>query len=110
MRRAWRYWIVWVADAIRMNATVKVDARKAVAMRFKDSLNLKGIGNIRGAFIVDHQVIAFGVLRVTQNGQRRMSAGVIRVDLIDNYIGAFLQPFPENVFLFGVIVTTTSRD
>src|SRR5437879_2023234 len=110
MRGAWRHRVVWVADAIGMHATVEVDARKAVAMRFKDSLNLEGIGNVRGAFIVDHQVIAFGVLRVTQNGQRRMSAGVIRVDLIDNNIGAFLQAFLENVLLFGVIMTTTSGD
>jgi len=93
-----------------MHSAVEVDAREAVAMWFKHSLDLEGIGNISGAFVVDYQVIAFGVLRVPQNGERRMRAGVVSVDLIDNNFGAFLEAFLENVLLFRVIMTTTSRD
>src|SRR2546426_955160 len=67
MRRAWRYRVVWVADAIGMHAAVEIDAGKPVAMWFKYGFDLGRIRNIRRAFVVDDEVVAFGVIRVTQN-------------------------------------------
>src|SRR5581483_2195317 len=108
VRRAGCDGAVWVADAIAVHRAVQVDARDAVAVRFEHAFDKRGIGDVRGAFVMNHEVVAIGVIRMAQDGQRRMCAGIIGVDLIDDYICARFDALLEDVLLLRVVMAATA--
>jgi len=63
-----------VADAIGMHAAVEVEARSPSRCGLSTASTLRGSETSAGAFIVDHQVIALGVIRFPHNGEGWMSA------------------------------------
>src|SRR5882724_5726675 len=89
---------VLVADAIGMHRAVQVYRRNAVAMWFEHAFDFVLVRNTGGAFVVNDEIVALGVIRITQNRQRGFGAGVIRVNLSNNDIGAFFKALLENIF------------
>ena len=89
---------------------MEVDPGNAIAMRFQNSRDRGSIGDVGRAFIMDHEVVAAGVIRVAQDGQRGMSAFIVRVDLIDDGMGAFLEALLQKVLLLGIIVAAAPGD
>jgi len=89
---------------------MKVYSGDAIAMRFEHGFDRRRIGNIGRAFVVDYQVIGFGVIRITQDCQRRMSAGVIGVNLVDDDVCALFYPSFEDIFLTSIIMAATAGD
>src|SRR5437773_5655077 len=59
---------------------------------------------------MNHQVVALGVISVAEDRQRRLCGFVISVDLVDDEIGPFLQPFFQNVLLPCIVVTAAACD
>ena len=91
-----------------MHAAVEVDTRQTVAMRLEHRLDLRRIADIRRTFIVDDEVIACGVISIPEDGQRRMGAGVVGVNLIDDDVRTLLDALLEDLLLFGVIVAAAA--
>src|SRR5215472_5117031 len=91
MRRAEGDRVIRVADAIGVHGAMQVHARKAIAMRLQDALDGSRIGIVRCAFVVNHDIIAFGVLWISQNLQRRMGGRIISMNLVDDDVCARLD-------------------
>src|SRR5678816_1130478 len=102
--------VVRFANAIAVHRAVKVDPGDAIAMRLEHGLDRRRIGDIGCAFVVDDEIVAFGVIRISQDRQRWVSAAVGRMNLIDDDVGALLNALLEYVLLFGVIVAAAPGD
>ncbi len=102
--------IVGVADAVAVHRAMEIYAGDTVAMGIEDAFDGFGIGNIGAAFVMDDDVVTFGVIGIAEDGERRMGAFVVGVDLIDDDVGAAFEALFEDVFLFGVFVAATAGD
>ncbi len=63
-----------------------------------------------GTFIVNDDVIAVGPLRIFEQRQWRVRAGVIGPDDIDLHVGLSLDTIAQNLVLLGIVVTTSATD
>jgi hypothetical protein len=93
-----------------MHRAVQIHRRNSVAMWLEHALDDCRIGNVGGAFVVNHEVIILGVIRMAQDSQRGLGRGIVRMNLSDNDVGAFFQSLLQDVLLFCVIVAATARD
>ena len=100
--------IIGVANAVGVHRAMKIHAGNTVAMRLQDTLDPGGIGNVCRAFIMDDEVVTFGVIGISEDGQRRLRAGVVRVNLVDDDIRAFLNALLKDILLLAVFVAATS--
>ena len=89
---------------------MKVYARDTLLVRREHTVDHLGITDARGTFIVDHEVVALGVIGIAVNGDRRLGALVRRMRVIDLDIYAPLQPLLQDVLLVRVIMAATARD
>ena len=89
---------------------MEVYAGDAVAVRRKYAGDDLGVSLGGGAFVVDDDVVALGVVGVAKDGQRRVGAFVGRMHVIDNDVDPRFESLLEQVFLRGVIVTATAGD
>ena len=108
--RAGLHWFAEVAEAVGVHGAVEVHAGDALAVRCEHAGDDLRVGLVGGAFVVDHHVVALGVVGVAEDGQRRVGAFVWRVHVIDNDVDPRLEPLLEQVFLLGVIVAATTGD
>lgn len=95
---------VGISDAIAVHCAVQVYRRDAVAMRFEYAFDFSWVRDIRGAFVMNYQIVALCIIRIAEDCQGRFGAGIVGVNLSNHDVGAFLEAFLQNVFLFGVIV------
>src|SRR5262249_42085065 len=71
-KSVWCSWcdgIVWVTDAVGMHGAMEIDPRAPVAMRLEHPVHRGWVGKIRPTFIMDHHVIAGGIIRMSQDRQ-----------------------------------------
>src|SRR5437763_898661 len=104
MRSAGRDWIIGVADAIAVHRTMKVDGGDAVAMWLEHGFHRLRIRNIGRALVMNDQIVALSVIGIARDRQRRLSALVVGVNLLDDGVSAFLQSFFEDVLLPGIVM------
>src|SRR5205085_3240012 len=93
---------IGIADAIAMHRAVKINARNAVAMRLEHAFHYFRIGDICAAFVMDHEIVAFRVIRISQDGQRRMGAGVVSVNLIESQTRPLFEALLQDIFLLPI--------
>ena len=79
-------------------------------MRRKHGGDDGGITHVGGAFVVDDDIVACGVIGMTKDGQRRLGGFVVRVDLGDFDIGAGLEALLQDVLLLRVVMAATAGD
>ena len=104
-----------IADAIAVHGAVEIDAGYAVAMRLEDAFDHGLVIDVGGAFVMDHDVVALGVIGIAVDGDGRLGArillrGVAGINDVDLDVGAFLEAVLEDVFLGRVVVAATAGD
>jgi hypothetical protein len=77
-------------------------------MGFEDAADDFLVVDGGGALVVDDQIKAFGVVRVSVDGERGLGAFVVGVDLDDLCVKTTLESFLEDVLLFGVVVAAAA--
>lgn len=99
-----------IAAAIGMHGAVQIDGGNAIAMGIDDVVDRFGVGDVSGAFIVDHDIVLFrpvGILINRELRPRRAIGGVFDGDFTMN---ARLNAFCEQKLLFAVVVAATADD
>src|SRR6185437_6311636 len=99
-----------VADAVAVHGAMQVHAGNAHAVRREDALDDRGIVDVGGALVVDHDIVALRVIGVAVDRERRFGRGVVVVDLINDHIGASFEAVLEDVLLSGVVVAAAACD
>ena len=79
-------------------------------MGLEDAFDLGLLVDVGAAFVVDDKVVAFGVIGIADNRERRFGGFVVGVDLIDGDVDAGFEACFEDVFLFAVFVAATAGD
>ena len=97
-----------VAGAVRVHGTVEVDTGDTLAMRREHAGDGVRVADPGRAFVVDDDVVALRVARFSKNGQRRLSAFVVGMRLIDDNVDPSLETLLEDVLLLGVIVAASA--
>ncbi len=110
VRCAQRDGIVGVADAIAVHATVEIHAGDAVAVRLEDTLDHGWVIDVGGAFVMDDQVVALGVIGVAVDRQGWVRAAIRNIDDVHHRVGPRLDALLQDVFLLRVIVATAAGD
>ena len=99
-----------VTAAIGMHGAVQIDSGNTIAMGVDDVIDRFGIGDVSGAFIVDHDIIFFCPVGILINGELRSSRAICRVFNGDLAVNARLNAFCEQKLLFAVVVAATADD
>jgi len=110
VRRTERHWFVGTADAVAMHGAVQVHAGNAVAMWLEDAFHYGFLVYASRTFVVDDEVEAFRVVRVTVDSKVRFGRLVIGMDLGDFGVKTFFESFFEDVLLLGVIMAAAAGD
>ena len=93
-----------------MHGAVEVHAGQAGHVRREDVLHHRGIGDVGGAFVVDDEIVALGVVGIGVGGKHGTRGFVGRVHVLDHNVGAGFEAVFENVLLRGVVVAATAGD
>jgi hypothetical protein len=101
---------VGVADAVGMHGAMEVYSGNAVAMRGEDGFDIGLFVDVGTAFVVDDEVVAFGVIRIAEDGERWLGGFVVGMDLIDDDVDSRFEAFFQDVFLFSIFVAATASD
>lgn len=110
VRRSGLHRLAEVTRAVRVHGAVEIHGGDAVAVRRQHAGDDLRVGLGGRAFIVDDDVVALGIVRIAEDGQRRVGALVSRVQLVDNDVEPRLEALLEQVFLRGVVVAATAGD
>ena len=99
-----------IAEAVAVHGAMEVHAGNAGAVRREHALNHRRVLDIRRAFIVDHHIVALGVIGMAVDGQGGMGIAISHIDDIHGHIRAGFEALLEDVLLLGVIVAAAAGD
>ena len=104
------YWLAKIAEPVGVHRAVEIYSWDTLLVRSKYARNYFGIILVGCAFIVDHQIITLGIIRVAKNCQGRLGAFIGGMDVVYLDIDAAFQTLLEDVLLFRVIMTAPTGD
>lgn len=93
-----------------MHGAVQIDGGNAIAMSVDDIVDGFGIGDIRGAFIVDDDIILFRPVGILINCELWSGRAIGSVFDGNFTMNARLNAFCEQKLLFAVVVAATADD
>ena len=110
IRRTFLHRRAEIAEPIRVHRAMKVYARNALLVRRQHTGDHLRVTDTRRAFVVDHEIVALGVIGIAVNGDRRLRAFVRRMRVIDLDVDPALQPLFQDVLLVRIIMAATAGD
>ena len=99
-----------VADSVAMHRAVQIHSGNAMFMRAQHPFDDGLVADSSGAFVVDYEIVSFGVVGVPVNCEWRLGGFVVRMDLVDGGLDAFFDAGLQDVFLGGVVMAAAAGD
>jgi hypothetical protein len=96
-------------DAIAVHRAVEIHAGNARAVRCEHAFDDLDVTDVRGALVVNHDVVAFRIIGVAENRKGRARVLVGGVGEIDFDVRALLQSGFEDILLLRVIVAAAAH-
>ena len=93
-----------------MHGAVKVYGRESVAVGVDDVSNVGSIGDARGAFVMDNDVVVLGPLRILVDFEDGLDGLGFVIGHFNGYVEAGFEAFLQNFLLVSVVVAATASD